>query len=162
MKGAVSLDGIYCGAREIYVISDGILPGIGELFLTSVADAAVKSGMRCRISPDPLCPGLCAAFVTGGVVYTADRADGLPVTGAAVHRVGMRRFIDSSGLRSISGEYARISALSDSAVSAALSAMSDAARAHFALEEIYSAAMDFDAKEAASLAAAEEFSAHYL
>lgn len=162
MKGAVSLDGIYCGAREIYVISDGILPGIGELFLTSVADAAVKSGMRCRISPDPLCPGLCAAFVTGGVVYTADRADGLPVTGAAVHRVGIRRFIDSSGLRSISGEYARISALSDSAVSAALSAMSDAARAHFALEEIYSAAMDFDAKEAASLAAAEEFSAHYL
>ncbi|CDE05270.1 unknown [Anaerotruncus sp. CAG:390] len=84
------------------------------------------------------------------------------MTGAAVHRVGMRRFIDSSGLRSISGEYARISALSDSAVSAALSAMSDAARAHFALEEIYSAAMDFDAKEAASLAAAEEFSAHYL
>ena len=40
--------------------------------------------------------------------------------------------------------------------------MSDAARAHFALEEIYMNTMDFERKEAAEREAAAEFFAEYL
>ena len=95
----------------------------------------------------------------GDVVYTADRKPRLGA-GAVLHRVGLRRFGGSTG--SARAEYLRLSALADSAVTAALAAMSDAARAHFALEEIYMNTMDFERKEAAEREAAAEFFAEYL
>lgn len=159
MRGAVMLGGIYHGARDVYLMSDEPFPGAGILFVTAVAAEVERSGTSCRISPDPLLPELCAAVRIGDVVYTADRKPRLGA-GAVLHRVGLRRFGGSTG--SARAEYLRLSALADSAVTAALAAMSDAARAHFALEEIYMNTMDFERKEAAEREAAAEFFAEYL
>lgn len=133
MRGAVMLGGIYHGARDVYLMSDEPFPGAGILFVTAVAADAERSGTPCRISPDPLLPELCAAVRIGDVVYTADRKPQVG-EGVVLHRVGLRRFGGSTG--SARAEYLRLSALADNAVTAALAAMSDAARAHFALEEI--------------------------
>ena len=159
MRGAVMLGGIYHGARDVYLMSDEPFPGAGILFVTAVAAEVERSGTPCRISPDPLLPELCAAVRIGDVVYTADRKPQVGA-GAVLHRVGLRRFGGSSG--SARAEYLRLSALADSAVTAALAAMSDAARAHFALEEIYMNTMDFERKGAAEREAAAEFFAEYL
>ena len=159
MRGAVMLGGIYHGARDVYLMSDEPFPGAGILFVTAVAADAERSGTPCRISPDPLLPELCAAVRIGDVVYTADRKPQVG-EGVVLHRVGLRRFGGSTG--SARAEYLRLSALADNAVTAALAAMSDAARAHFALEEIYMNTMDFERKEAAEREAAAEFFSEYL
>ena len=156
MKEAVSLGGIGYGAREVFVMSDELLPGSGELFVSALAECAGKEGTRCRVSSDPLCPSFTTAFACGEVFFTAERGAVLP-DGAVCHRVGMRRFIDLSALRSMNDDYSRLCELSDKAVGEALRAMSRASLAHFALEDIYSTAMDFDAKEAAVHRLCEDF-----
>lgn len=161
MKGAVSLGGIYEGADDVYLLSDELLPGTGMLFITELADCVARTGTAARISPDPVAPEFCAAVRIGSCVFTADRRlpDGAEAT---VHRIGMRRFADAGGLHCVRGEYMRLISLSDAVISAALTAMARASDAHFALEDIYMSAMDFDAKENASHAALEEFFAQYL
>ena len=96
------------------------------------------------------------AFACGEVFFTAERGASLQ-GGAVCHRVGMRRFIDLSALRSMNDDYSRLCELSEKAVGEALRAMSRASLAHFALEDIYSTAMDFDAKEAAVHRLCEDF-----
>lgn len=160
MRGAVALGSIYDGAGDVFVMSDELLPGSGAMFVTAVAERVVNGGMAARVSPDPIVPEQCAAVRIGRVVITADSRlpDG---TGAAVHRVGMRRFA-AGGAGSVRGEYMRLMSLAEAAVTAALAAMARAADAHFALEEIYMSAMDFEAKESAAVGAVEEFFRRYL
>ncbi len=161
MKGTASLRGFYHGARDVFLLSDELLPGAGELFVTAVADHAQGAGTRCRLSPDPLSPELTVAFACGESVFTSEKGGAIPAD-ADCHRVGMRRFIDPSALRGVREEYSRLMALSNRAVTQALLAMSSAGREHFALEEIYSSAMDFNAKEQAVHRLCEDFFARIM
>ena len=60
----------------------------------------------------------------------------------------LRRCVHPDALRDVRGELRRAYALRDNLMDAALAELSRASVHHFELERIYSAAMDFPAKEA--------------
>lgn len=74
--------------------------------------------------------------------------DAIPPEGAPARTLSLRRYADSAALRTVRGEYRHVRALASRLTEAALGSLADAAKAHFELERIYAAAMDFNAKEA--------------
>lgn len=168
MRGCVALPGIYDDAREVFVTSDEPLPGMGELFITAMArrlESSQRAGrdIECRISPDPICPELAVTVRCGRSVYTCDRALPPSITkSATLHRIGLRRFLSHSadGAVNISSdryELFRFDELFGRAVAAAVRCAGEAAECHFALESVYSSAMDFTALDAAESERIEEF-----
>lgn len=169
MRGFASLAGIYDGAREVFLTSDEPLPGMGELFITAMAERLEHSAragreIECRISPDPICPELAVAVRCGRSVYTCERT--LPPTipaDVARHRIGLRRFLrQSAGGDAFSSaadrlELCRLDELYRRAAVAAVREAGAAADCHFALEAIYSAAMDIPSLDAAEEKRIEEF-----
>ena len=57
----------------------------------------------------------------------------------------MRRFLTSRSLGEVRGEYRRNMQLHEALLGAACDALREAGEVHFALEQIYGNAMDFDA-----------------
>ncbi len=70
-----------------------------------------------------------------------------PPDGGASRALRLRRYTHPDALRRVRGEIRRAMSLRDSLLTAALRSLSEAAEHHFELERIYSAAMDFSAKE---------------
>ncbi len=169
MRGCAALAGIYDGAREVFLTSDEPLPGMGELFITAMAgrlEHSARAGreIECRISPDPIRPELAVAVRCGRSVYTCERT--LPSTlpaDVARHRIGLRRFLrQSTGGDAFSSaadrhELCRLEELYRRAVMAAVREAGAAADCHFALEAIYSAAMDIPSLNVAEEKRIEEF-----
>ncbi len=67
--------------------------------------------------------------------------------GCASRALRLRRYTHPETLREVRGELRRAMSLRDGLLTAALRSLSEAATHHFELERIYSAAMDFAAKE---------------
>jgi hypothetical protein len=67
--------------------------------------------------------------------------------GKDVQRIDLRRACDPDALRGVRGEARLAGKLADSAIDAAAESFARAGEYHFELESIYTAAMDFDAKE---------------
>lgn len=150
MRGAVHFSTLEDRARSVISVSGEL--GLGHLFLAAVIDEAERRGMPVRISRDPLCP---------------DRADTVELTDTktvfSLHaaesgrHVNMKRFIDLHRAAELRREYRALKSCRDNAVSAALGELARAAEYHFALEKIYTAQMDFPAKEAYCRAFADSF-----
>lgn len=138
MQGLAAFDTFSSQADRTVRVGDVQGLGLGVRFIT------VLSGLlgACRVSPDPLCPEKTAALLVptadGTVAVSAGEEGGGPDLSACFSETAYRRVREElSALR-------RMAARSLTAASGALAA---AARCHFALEHIYSGAMDFDAKE---------------
>ena len=136
MRGCVSLPTIAQGADNRYVIEDQC--GAARLFLPMLANALVEAGFRPTIGHLPL-----GNRITGIRAGTASFTVGRAGEGDAAIR--MSRFVKDGGDR---GQLRLTAKLRESCVSEAANRLSAAAEHHFALEEIYKPAMDFDALEA--------------
>lgn len=162
MRGCVALPGIYEGAREVFFTSDEPLPGMGELFITAMArrlESSARAGreIECRISPDPISPEVAVAVRCGSRVYTCDRSLPPHLAGnVARHRIGLRRFLKREGAGE-RYEICRLDELWRRAAAEAVHAAGEAAGCHFALESLYTAAMDFSALDAAGSERTDEF-----
>lgn len=144
MRGRVYLDTYFEGAKELILIED--CRGIGYRFLAELFCLARETECRVRVSYDPLMPERldAIAFLESGRTFAiAPRASCVSPS----RTLSMRRFLETSRMDGIRQEATRLSRLIRAMLSSAVGAMEDVRAAHFALEEIYSAAMNFDAKE---------------
>ncbi len=110
-------------------------------FLLSELDALCRvRGISCHVAPSPLFPQrLEAIHLTGqGISFFA---------GEGEDAVSMKKFFDVGQMRALRPVLRGTREVQKRLKDYAIEALSRAATAHFALEEIYAAAMDFKAKE---------------
>lgn len=148
MRGRVTLDTYEKEAESLYSIRDDY--GCGSLFLSMLADEAMKKGNRIRVSYCPIDPSYPDAilFEESGRAFVLDAQES-----RGVGVINMRRFIDRSalGLGSVEGrrakrEYRENLRIYEGLLRSAEDRLAQAGEYHFALEEIYKKYMDFDAE----------------
>ena len=141
MTGAWHLPVFTERARIQYRVLDAY--GTGSFFLQSVQEAA---SVRCPLlySPIPACPEYAAELYAEGADASFSLTEERTSTEANVHYVNMQRFLYRKELAQIRTRLRFTDRCREMLFDGALDALSDARRAHFALEEIYKSAMDFD------------------
>lgn len=151
MRGRVRLDTYERMAKRLVLVEDDLK--CGSLFLSMLADEAIKKGNRIRVSYCPIDPSYPDAvfFEEGSVAFVL--SDGRKSENAL--RINMRRFVDRSptGLGSDAGRQIKRELRSNGRIISGLvqSASDCLARAgeyHFELEDIYKKSMDFKAENA--------------
>ena len=144
MRGEVGLDTYFYEAEEICLVAD--CHGAAQYLMMELGKLANEKRLSIRISHDPV---------------EADKIDGLFFceSGIAVvvcpeeecdyphHRICMRRFVDTASMKRIRRELRATDRISRALRGEALDALEKVREVHFRLEDIYSAAMDFSAKE---------------
>ena len=144
MSGRVRFDTYAARAQQLYLIAD--CRGIGEYLMRELYRLAMEKRLRVRVSRDPVLPDVIdGLFLTeSGVAFVVGDED----TCRYPHRlISMRRFLKVSELQGIRKSINFDGRLMDAILGEALEQMQQVRRAHFELEQIYSAAMDFEAKE---------------
>ena len=145
MRGEVGLDTYFYEAEEIYLVAD--CHGAAQYLMMELGKIATQKRLSVRISHDPV---------------EADKIDGLffSQSGMAIvvcpeeecdyphHRICMRRFVNTASMRGVRQELRTIDRISRALRAEALDALEKVRQVHFRLEDIYSTAMDFSAKEA--------------
>lgn len=127
-------------ARHVFV---GNTAGMGHLFLGALYEACRRRGVSVRVSRDPLLP---------------ERIDALALTDAGIsfslreneedeRAVNMERFLSRRALGTARAVRRACEAACDHLLSLAAEELARVRDRHFALEAIYGAAMDFEAKE---------------
>ena len=153
MRGEVGLDTYFREAKEIYLVTD--CHGAAQYFMMEIGNLAVEKHLAIRISHDPV---------------EAEKIDGIFLceSGVAVvvlpeemcdyehHHICMRRFVDTASMRRVRRELRACDRLSRALKAEAINALEKVKQVHFRLEDIYSAAMDFSAKEAFTKAFCEK------
>ena len=139
-RGIVRFDTFERMSERIYTVEE--LYGVGYMMMREIYNASL--GRRCdvRVSYDPLCPDR----INGLYYPSAKTAFVIGKTDGESHSIGVRRFIDTAAMRELRGELRRAVNLRDSLIEGAVYSFASASSAHFAMEKIYSSAMDFDAK----------------
>ena len=122
--------------------------GLGYRLTALLLEVSREKRHRLLVSYDPVCPhkidGLF--YPDKGLCILVGNA--CPAEGGRTRALNLRRYADGEALRGLRGELRHARTLRDSLTEAALRELASAASAHFELERIYSAAMDFGAKEA--------------
>lgn len=147
MTGAVTLRSFEESPGVSTLITMEDYYGLGYRLTRELLSLSEVRRHRLRVSYHPVYPhkidgllypdtGLCIL-----VGHTEPPAD-LPT-----RTLSLRRYVEPEILRPIRGELRRAITLRESLLEAALHSLSDASVHHFELEKIYSAAMDFGAKE---------------
>ena len=137
-------------SRLLYV---GDAHGSGSRFMEMLYRVSAERGLPVLVTHDPLRPdhidgllwtdtGLCV--LRDDMVETACMTD---TVGAQNRTVDLRRYLDAEGLRRVRPALREAAALKTAAVTAALHGLAEVREAHFGLEAVYAAAMDFAAKE---------------
>ena len=115
--------------------------GISPIFLNALIAEAERKKLPSCISHDPVIPeNPDALLLCGELLFTAS-----PIDGARI--VNTERFVDKAKISSIKKEYKALVTAKESVQKCAMLALSDAARCHFELEKIYTAAINFTEKE---------------
>ena len=145
MRGEVGLDTYFCEAKEIFIIGD--CHGAAQYLMMELGKLASQKHLSIRISHDPV---------------EAEKIDGLFLLESGIafvvcpeeecdyphHRITMRRFVDTASMKRVRRELRSVDRISRALHSEALDALEKVREVHFRLEDIYSDAMDFEAKEA--------------
>lgn len=145
MRGEVGFDTYFYEAEEIYIVSD--CHGAAQYFMMELGKIANEKRLAIRISHDPVeaekIDGLF--FCAGGiaVVVCPEQECDYPH-----HSIPMRRFVDTASMKGVRRELRAIDRISRALKGEAIDALEKVREVHFRLEDIYSDAMDFDAKEA--------------
>ena len=144
MSGRVRFDTYAARARQLYLIAD--CRGIGGYLLRELYRLAMEKRLRVRVSRDPILPDVIdGLFLTeSGVAFVVGDEE---TCRYPHHLISMRRFLRVSEMQSIRKSVNFDRQLMDAMLGEALEQMQQVRRAHFELEQIYSEAMDFEAKE---------------
>lgn len=145
MRGEVGFDTYFYDAEEIYIIAD--CHGAAQYLMMELGKLASEKRLSVRISHDPV---------------EAEKIDGLFLCESGIafvvcpeeecdyphHRICMRRFVDTASMKRVRRELRFNDRISRALRGEALDALEKVREVHFRLENIYSSAMDFSAKEA--------------
>jgi hypothetical protein len=143
MKGSVRFDTYERFADKIFLIDDCL--DCAHIYLRYVIEKARQTDTPIRVSYDPVC---CdrpdAVFLYGGrVVFSVSESE---IYRTETVRINMKRFLDANAAREVRAEFRLNKRLAESIMDSAKDALRAAGRYHFALEEIYSSSMDFEAQ----------------
>ncbi len=145
MRGEVGFDTYFGKAEEIYIVAD--CHGAAQYLMMELGKLATEKRLAIRISHDPV---------------EAEKIDGLFLCESGIafvvcpeeecdyphHRIAMRRFVDTASMKRVRRELRSGDRISRALRGEALDALEKVREVHFRLEDIYSSAMDFSAKEA--------------
>ena len=144
MQGAVTFDSLFLQASRRVLISD--CRGIARYLMDAIAEIAKERRQPIRVSRDPIDPDVIDAilFCDCGMLFAVgDGAEPLPCDKS----VGMRRFLETSRMGRVREEVNFSERMRRAMTEGAINSLAAVKNAHFRLEEIYSSAMDFEAKE---------------
>lgn len=122
--------------------------GLGYRLTARLLELSREKRHSLLVSYDPVYPHKIDGLLypdTGLCILVGDAE---PAEEGATRFIGLRRYAGAQALRGIRAELRHARALRDGLTEAALRELASASAAHFELEKIYSAAMDFQAKEA--------------
>lgn len=144
MRGHVGFDSYFRQAKEIFLIED--CRSCAQYLMAALRREAEVRGLAVRVSYDPVLPDRIDALLlceSGRLFTTCPRR-----LCEYPHRVlYTRRFVELAEMRQAREEATAARRLAKSAMTGAVRALTEVKEAHFALESIYSAAMNFAAKE---------------
>ncbi len=145
MCGEIGFDTYFAQAKRIYLIED--CHGCAQYLMRLLYQMAEKRRIAVRISHDPILPEwIDGLFLTDlGIAFVV----GQPEECAYPYkRIGTRRFADISAMKPVKESLYHAERMARAMLGGALDSMTRVREAHFKIEEIYIAAMDFEAKEA--------------
>ena len=145
MKGRVHLDTHEKNADRVIVVMP--FYGIEQIFMQMLYENACEKGCRIQRAPDVLRPDKTAALYFPATRLCITTHSPQNTEGQDVHRVDLRRFCAPELLRDVRSQARFAQKMADSALLAACECFTRAGEYHFELERLYTAAMDFDAKE---------------
>lgn len=137
MKGEAHFD-TYEGVKCPFALSDSM--GAAWVLLAEIDRLCRARGISTRVAPSPLFPDRLEAveLTCAGISF---------FIGEGENAVSIKKFFRADKMRDMRQVLRATRATQARLKDLALEALSRAAKAHFALEDIYSAAMDFEAKE---------------
>jgi len=141
MTGAWHLPTFSERAETKFRILEGY--GTGCLFLQMISRKLSRRG-TVLFSPVPACPGVPAELFFENAGASFSLADERKEAQDSVRYVNMQRFLDRQALAGVRARLRFTDRCRQALFDGALESLADARRAHFALEEIYKSAMDFD------------------
>lgn len=141
MTGAWHLPTFSERAKTQFRILDGY--GSGCLFLQMIFRKLSRHG-TVLFSPVPACPGMPAELFFENAGASFSLADERKEARDGVRYVNMQRFLNRQALAGVRARLRFTDRCRQTLFDGALESLADARRAHFALEEIYKSAMDFD------------------
>lgn len=144
MQGEVIFDTYFANAEETILLEDSY--GAAQFFLGAVGRLAVKKQWKIRVSHDPVYPDRLDG------IFLQDFRRAVVILPKGIEKpkgrvISLRRFADASGIRRVKGELRLLRRLREAMRGGALDALGEVKELHFALEESYGAAMNFQAKE---------------
>lgn len=139
MKGKKRLDTLEKNAELSVYVSD--VYGSAYVFMGILSDLLSERNVRHEISVDPITPELiCDVYVPAiDLLVTVE-----PIEAECFKVFNMERFINKAALSGIKGSLKLANKCSSLIFQDVREYMTKASSAHFALEKIYSTAMDFD------------------
>ncbi len=145
MRGRVHLDTYERLADRVIVLTP--FYGLEDAVMGLLCEHARQR--RCEVWR---APGVPRAHKTAALYFPQNRlcvtvANPESAPGQDVHRIDLRRLCDADALRGVRGQVRLAQKMADSALDAACECFARAGGYHFELESLYSAAMDFGAKE---------------
>ncbi len=162
MTGRVTLPTYERMADTVVVIGETHTPAermVAFRVMGCLYDESMERGYGCLVSRDPVYPELVdglfyphkgggTAVLIGG--HTAEDASDMEnsLCGMPARRVSLRSCLDHEALRGIRTELRRVDGMRVRHEEEAILALSRVREAHFALEALYTAAMNIPAKEA--------------
>ena len=144
MRGRVGLDTYFAQAESICLVED--CRGAAQYLMAELLRVASEKRATVRVSHDPVLPERVDGifFCDQKIAFVTD--NGEPVE--YPHRkISTRRFVNTAGFKNVRASYNYAKRMSEALLDGAVEALEEARGLHFALEEIYAAAMDFNAKE---------------
>ncbi len=144
MRGEVGFDTYFAEARRLYLIED--CRGSANYLMAELGTLAREWRLSVKISHDPIEPEKADGLFLreSGVAFAVCRSEDC----AYPHKtIGMRRFLDPAAMRAVRSEVNFTERMRRAMKSAAIDALEKVSEIHFRLEDIYSAAMDFEKKE---------------
>ncbi len=144
MKGEVALDSYFARAKRIYLVED--CRGCAQYLMRMLYRLCERKRLTLRVSYDPILPDRIDGIFICECEWVFAVGRGSECT-LPFKRVGTRRFVDTAGLRSIRPLLNHSEQMMRAMKGGALDALACVREAHFDLERIYTAAMDFQAKE---------------
>jgi hypothetical protein len=144
MRGEVGFDTYFADARKLYIVQD--CRGSAQYLMAELGRIAQEVHQPIRVSHDPIEPekidGLFFTAVGIAVAVCRDEECEYPRK-----RINMRRFVNTSAMKEVRSELNYTERMIRAMKNGAMDALEKVSEIHFRLEEVYSSAMDFEAKE---------------
>ncbi len=145
MKGRVRFDTYEKCAEKLYIVLDWY--STAYLYISAIITHAQRANIPMKVSYDPINSDIPNAvyFCNSGVAFVAtEPSEAVKDEGIIIN---MKRFLDKDAVDEVKQKYRYNMRLYEALLGSACESFSEAGEYHFALEKIYLACMDFDAKE---------------